>query len=587
MAHAATNSVHPYLCLYYIHMLRFDVMTISLLTACVYLLRVPASAFWINLVDHRIPLHGVFTGLLTAVGTAGILLILSVPPSWITIAALPVAIISSIFDGLFYQPLEVLVDSAIIKILGDYKILYENERQYGKWVSAIMTLGIGWSLNDDHDFDTLMVTILIGSVILFLLSLSTTVQAADPSLLGITCNEVDETTPLAKHALQRTNTSSSCVYYKPYSLFGEQLSHISEEDASMLQRMTTANNSVSIKPLPRPASVCSGLSYLTNTTTHLHNNQHIPGTAAPAAATEYEDSACFFHPTLPSTMHSASYQHPSQYNPYQINYELGNSPPSFELARLPYPPAQSPAVVLITLIPGYHQNQSSHQPTNQIPISATVVAEDDYYHQCSLATHHYQQQSKWILKSFICSTLCLGIVFGMTQSLLYIHLHDNLKFPMHLIGVVGLATISADILASKLVIRIIQNFSLPVIIGMAHIILVLCTLTYTWLQPEVFSTKLIVILLQFLQCVSFQFIWLLAAHQVDSVILTDRRRMMLKGGMAALYSSLGPAIGVLFMGNLINALTDDPLERYTSVYQYAAGLSAVSSILSWEWSTTN
>ncbi|CAO0802671.1 unnamed protein product [Mucor circinelloides] len=458
MAHSATTSVHPYLCLYYIHMLRFDVLTISLLTACVYLLRVPASAFWIDLVDHRTPLHGVFTGLLTAVGTAGILLILSVPPTWITVAALPVAIISAIFDGLFYQPLEALVDSAIIKILGDYKILYENEKQYGKWVSAIMTLGIGWSLDDDHDFDTLMVTILIGSVILFLLSLSTTVQAADPSLLDIVCYEIDETTPLAKHALQTTDTSSSYVYYKPYSLFGEQLSHISEEDASMLQRMTTTNNSVSIRPLPRPASVCSGSSHFTNNTTHLYNNQHIPHAAASAAAAGYEDSACFFHSTTPTTMHSAPHHHPSQYNPYQINYELENSPPSFELARLPYPPAQSPAVVLIMLVPGYNQNHLSYQSTNQIPNSTTVVTEEDCYHQCSIAAHHHQQQSKWILKSFICSTLCLGIVFGMTQSLLYIYLHDILKFPMHLIGVIGLITICADLLASKLVIRVSLSF---------------------------------------------------------------------------------------------------------------------------------
>ncbi|KAL9551358.1 hypothetical protein MBANPS3_004290 [Mucor bainieri] len=561
-------------------MLRFDILTVSLLTTGVYLLRVPASAFWINLVDHRIPLHGVFTGLLTAVGTAGILLILSVPPSWIATAALPVAIISSIFDGLFYQPLEVLVDSAIVKIL-------ENERQYGKWVSAIMTLGIGWSLDDDHDFDTLMVTILIGSVILFLLSLSTTVQAADPSLLGIICNEIDETTPLAKHGLQPTDTSSSYVYYKPYSLFGEQLSHISEEDASMLQRMTTTNNSVSIKPLPRPASVCSGSSHFTNSTTHLHNNQHILYTAAPAAATEYEDSACFFHTTLPSTLHPASYQQPSQYNPYQVNYELENSPPSFELARLPYPPTQSPVVVLIMLIPGYHQRQSSYHPPNQMSTSGAVASEDDYYHQCSIATHHHQQQSRWILKSFICSTLCLGIVYGMTQSLLYIYLYDNLKFPMHLIAVIGFTTISADLLASRLVIRIIQYFSLPVVIGIAHAILVLCAITYTRLQADTFSTKLIVILLQFLQCVSFQSIWLLAAHQVDSVILTDHKRMMLKGGMAALFSSLGPALGVLFMGSLVNALPDSPLEKYTSVYQYAAGLSAVSGILSWEWSTTD
>lgn len=312
-----------------------------------------------------------------------------------------------------------------------------------------MTLGIGWSLDDDHDFDTLMVTILIGSVILFLLSLSTTVQAADPSLLGIVCNEIDETTPLAKHALQPTETSSSYIYYKPYSLFGEQLSHISEEDASMLQRITTTNNSVSIRPLPRPASVCSGVSHFTNSTTNYYN-QHLSSTTAAAAETEYEDSACFFHPII-SSNHPPTVFYPSQHlNQYHVNYELENSPPSFELARLPYPPIRSPVVVLITLIPGYNQNHPSYHLNSQLP----NTAEEEYYHQCSIAAHHHQQQSKWILKSFICSILCLGIVFGMTQSLLYIYLRDILKFPMHLIGIVGLTIISADLLASKLVTKV-------------------------------------------------------------------------------------------------------------------------------------
>lgn len=125
IAHAATSSVHPYLCLYYIHMLKFDISTISVLLASVMIIRIPASIFWIDLVDHRPSLHGIFTGLLTAIGTAGILMILSVPPIWSSIA-LPIAILTSIFDGLFYQPLEPLIDSAIIKILGDYKILYGN-----------------------------------------------------------------------------------------------------------------------------------------------------------------------------------------------------------------------------------------------------------------------------------------------------------------------------------------------------------------------------------------------------------------------------------------------------------------------------
>lgn len=138
-AHATTTSVHPYLCLYYAHMLKFDVFTIAALTACVMVLNVPASAFWIDLVDHRPTLHGVFTGLLTTIGTGGILLVLSVPPTW-TNVALPVAIVSSIFDGLFYQPLEVLIDSAIVKILGDYKILYGENRTLKYMLSMVILI---------------------------------------------------------------------------------------------------------------------------------------------------------------------------------------------------------------------------------------------------------------------------------------------------------------------------------------------------------------------------------------------------------------------------------------------------------------
>lgn len=83
---------------------------------------------------------------------------------------------------------------------------------------------------------------------------------------------------------------------------------------------------------------------------------------------------------------------------------------------------------------------------------------------------------------------------------------------------------------------------------------------------------------------SLHSIWLLAAHQVDSVVLTGHKRMMLKGGMAALYSSLGPAIGVLIMGYLVS---QHGSEGYTLVYQYAAGFTVLSAILSWEWSTTD
>lgn len=318
-----------------------------------------------------------------------------------------------------------------------------------------MSLGIGWSLDDDHDFDTLMVLILIGSVILFLLSLSTTVQAADPSLLDVLTNEVsDETTPLTKHALHPTESSGSYVYYKPYSLFGEQLSHISEEDASMLQRMATNTNySVSIKPQTRAISVISASSALSRTTAAPHHS-HLPS----ASVGEYEDSACFFStsphlPPSPFSLATRRAQYSSTTSTQQPSIPTfldtpENFPPSFELARLPHPPLKAPIIVLITLIPSYAK---THPPSYR---NTFLPAEEEYYHRCNVAAHHYQQQSKWVLKSFLSSLFCLGIVFGMTQSLLYLYLHDTMGVPMHSIGIIGSMVIIANLLATRLVISV-------------------------------------------------------------------------------------------------------------------------------------
>lgn len=279
-----------------------------------------------------------------------------------------------------------------------------------------MAICIGWLLDDDHDFDTLMVTTLVGSVILFLLSLSTNVQAVDHDLLDIPQTEeviIDETSPLTKHAMQPVETSSSYLYYKPYSLFGEHLSHISEEDASMLQRIPTIN-SVSIRPPPITSIHSSCVSY--NITNYAEDN-NIPN--------------------------YSSYQHTIFPSHITRNIQLNSEHPSFELARLPYPPSEAPAVVLITLVSNY-DNQN-----NQL----ASLDEEYYYLQCSLETHqHYQQRSRWILKSFISSLFCLGLVYGMTQSLLYLYLYETLGLPMHTIGIIGSVKIAADLLANKLVI---------------------------------------------------------------------------------------------------------------------------------------
>ncbi|KAG0167391.1 hypothetical protein DFQ30_006121 [Apophysomyces sp. BC1015] len=177
--------------------------------------RLGSITFWIHFLDSRPTLHGVLTALLTAIGSASVILMLSIPPitlSWLLMLC------ATISQSLFYQPIVAMIDSAILKMLGDDKILYGAQRWWGKATAACMAVVLGICLRNDHDFDTLLVTSLIGSVILFLLSMSTTVEP------------IVEQKPSDLSLLKNAPSFEDTRTYKPYCLFGEHLSHISEEE---------------------------------------------------------------------------------------------------------------------------------------------------------------------------------------------------------------------------------------------------------------------------------------------------------------------------------------------------------------------
>lgn len=127
IAQGVTSSVHIFLPLYFFHLLHFSYQRIGVLLSIALTTRMVGCGFWTAWVDQRQPmLHGVLTSLLTALGAASLVLVLSIPPdTWLS---WPAAILCMILDGWFFQPLGCLIDSSIIKILGDYKLLFGKEQ---------------------------------------------------------------------------------------------------------------------------------------------------------------------------------------------------------------------------------------------------------------------------------------------------------------------------------------------------------------------------------------------------------------------------------------------------------------------------
>ncbi|KAI9299904.1 hypothetical protein BJ944DRAFT_276285 [Cunninghamella echinulata] len=395
IAYGVSLSVHYFLPLYFFHSLHFTYYQIAILLCIVLTTRTIGYGFWSAWVDQRATnLHGVLISLLTSLGAASLVLILSIPPdTWLS---WPAAILCMILDGWFFQPLGSLIDGVIIKILGDYKLFYESERRWGKLSLGITALSIGCFLDDDHDFDTLMGTVLIGCVALFLLSLSTTVQPADPLLLGFKLEEQSmETSPLLyhhnHHSIQHSipinyydhdyissNFTSPTIHYvtaplldsttyhyKPYSLFGDHLSRISEEDASMLQKLSMASSPSPSRAPSIHSSTSTSLDYLLDNST-FHYTPLLPPSlsSSPLSISPHiHHQHTYHHPNYLSSSPSLPYISPTSpssssspnHSPTttQSSSLFDTTFMSMSLALLPFPPSDIPMVYLITIFPRF------------------------------------------------------------------------------------------------------------------------------------------------------------------------------------------------------------------------------------------
>ena len=74
---------------------------------------------------------------------------------------------------------------------------------------------------------------------------------------------------------------------------------------------------------------------------------------------------------------------------------------------------------------------------------------------------------------------------------------------------------------------------------------------------------------------AFNSLWLVAVRQVDCVLLTagQHQRMLLRGKMSALFNSLGPALGAIVSGLLVDACINKNIMAFSGfMYSYRAAV---------------
>lgn len=83
--------------------------------------------------------------------------------------------------------------------------------------------------------------------------------------------------------------------------------------------------------------------------------------------------------------------------------------------------------------------------------------------------------------------------------------------------------------------------------------------------------------------IAFQLIWLSGADQVNLIHWSQNERMKQRSKISALYSSIGPAIGVMIAGYILQS--DQSMEDYTLIFKYCVALSSLSFVVSWGWTS--
>jgi Na+/melibiose symporter-like transporter len=123
------GSAIPYLSLFYADVLHLPSQQIGIILAIAPFIQSLACPFWTLQVDKRPRWHGTLMAILMAIGGASVisLVFISVflpdgPPSTV----LAVTVTLAVTFAFFGQPVTVLVDSAVLKILAENGIYYGN-----------------------------------------------------------------------------------------------------------------------------------------------------------------------------------------------------------------------------------------------------------------------------------------------------------------------------------------------------------------------------------------------------------------------------------------------------------------------------
>ncbi|KAL0089742.1 major facilitator superfamily domain-containing protein [Phycomyces blakesleeanus] len=531
--YAVLGSAIPYLPLFYDESLRLSSNQIGVVLAIAPFVQSVACPVWTILADKKPSWHGPLMAILIAIGGTSVMTLMFLP-NWLmrdTCANNPscdpavtktdesstglifAAVLALIF-AFFGQPVSALVDSAVLKILGEHKVLYGSQRLWGSISNGANILLVGLLIST-MGINVAFYVFGVSVVCFIIIALFTRFGGGNDSILDSTLSQINEESPLLKDQPRTTN------YAIPPEQVEQNHTPVQNSFFSALSQVPTDHS----RPEQHPSNYAFGPNLSRHDSVGSHTN------------TIYlEDGDRNMDQMMRVTTSMAAQDVQTEANELLLHTD-GMPSLGLVLSRIP------------TVDTSLAAFASIGQPDNMPPSKSTLTS-----------------PRVW---TFLVTTLLFGIAYAMIAQFLFLYLRNNLGMESALIGwtgpIGGVAEVSTFYISKQL----FDNFSVTSLISFAHIVLILRNFVYTWLSPNQFSSTVIALSMQLVSGLAYAMIWSTSVSEVDTFFPADQRAMA-QGILAALFSGLGYGLGCIIGGMVYDQY------GVTALFEVSAAIAAFS-----------
>ncbi|KAI8339422.1 major facilitator superfamily domain-containing protein [Chlamydoabsidia padenii] len=496
------GSAIAYLAIFYDEELKMAPQEIGLLLATPYFVQIISSPLWTMVADRNTRSQGRLMALLALLGSSSVLLLLPLTKQ-VGVGSFPIfwsAMVLALMFSFFGSPLVALVDSSVLKILGDEKILYGNQRLWGSISNGICIFVVGMMISSTGVRSSFYL-FGAGTVCLITCCLLTRFDNG---------GEQDTITEEQQTLINKSEVRGNYAY-NPQPQHQQQESSNYMDDDRQSRRSSIITNNTGYVPPP----------FFGQTLPSDHSGIWRRDSVTSHANTLYldDEESRRYHQLLQTITSSTTYA--AMNTQLEANQVMSNLPQD-----------EYPSIGLAL----------SHIPTVEASLAAFSLVGQQTPDGLNLSIEKSSLKSLRV-QTFLLMVLLFGLAYSMIGQFLFLIYRNDLGMNPSYMGLTGPLAGFAEVITFWLSKKLFDTYSVTTLTTAAHLL----NLVFMTLKRDDITSIIIALGLQIINGFCYAMMWSTAVAEVDT-FFPEEQRAMAQGILAALFSGLGYGLGCIISG---------------------------------------